>query len=348
MGNETKADGTTIQVPAGTYHFSVSDGTWNRTEGNVEIVSEKNLTVALPDGEWFGDIKLLDKNKNPYAGEQDKSAHKAVYQIPDTISSSGIYLNAASGALPDDGTTRLKTIYTGTDGNDKSELNRTWNSQYSVLAFCLNQGLEGRVFQLEAQYTVADESRADFGYVMIQSYEVELQRYPTLKNISAKAGNTELMTGFQNLTMAYELRTTADRVVISGTPLEEGCTVLVDQNASGIVELPEKKTYEIPVSVSYGEGNPTVYTLRITRTDAAKVTLQVPADTEVQVTNQALSEIKAEDDGTYLLIPGEQYTYTATKGSWYHSISIVPGFRRKDGACGSTRDQRCYDSLCTV
>lgn len=47
-GNETKADGTTIQVPAGTYHFSVSDGTWNRTEGNVEIVSEKNLTVALP------------------------------------------------------------------------------------------------------------------------------------------------------------------------------------------------------------------------------------------------------------------------------------------------------------
>ena len=138
-GNETKADGTTIQVPAGTYHFSVSDGTWNRTEGNVEIVSEKNLTVALPDGEWFGDIKLLDENKNPYAGEQDKSAHKAVYQIPDTISSSGIYLNAASGALPDDGTTRLKTIYTGTDGTDKSELNRTWNSQYSVLAFCLNQ-----------------------------------------------------------------------------------------------------------------------------------------------------------------------------------------------------------------
>lgn len=71
----------------------------------------------------------------------------------------------------------------------------------------------------------------DFGYVMIQSYEVELQRCPTLKNISVKAGNTELMTGFQNLTMAYELRTTADRVVISGTPLEEGCTVLVDQNA---------------------------------------------------------------------------------------------------------------------
>ena len=120
-GNETKADGTTIQVPAGTYHFSVSDGTWNRTEGNVEIVSEKNLTVALPDGEWFGDIKLLDKNKNPYAGEQDKSAHKAVYQIPDTISSSGIYLNAASGALLDDATTRLRTIYTGTDGKDKSE-----------------------------------------------------------------------------------------------------------------------------------------------------------------------------------------------------------------------------------
>ena len=320
-GNETKADGTTIQVPAGTYHFSVSDGTWNRTEGNVEIVSEKNLTVALPDGEWFGDIKLLDKNKNPYAGEQDKSAHKAVYQIPDTISSSGIYLNAASGALLDDATTRLRTIYTGTDGKDKSETARTWNSEYTALAFCLQKGMGGRTFQLEAQYTVTDENRADFGYVMIQSYEMELQRYPTLKNIFVKAGNTELMTGFQNLTMAYELCTTSDRVVISGTPLEEGCTVLVDQNASGIVELPEKKTYEIPVSVSYGEGNPTVYTLRITRTDAAKVTLKVPADTEVQVTNQALSEIKAEDDGTYLLIPGEQYTYTATKGSWYHSTA---------------------------
>ena len=320
-GNETKADGTTIQVPAGTYHFSVSDGTWNRTEGNVEVDAAKQLTLALPDGEWFGEIKLLDNDKNPYAGEQDQAAHKAIYQIPDTISSSGIYLNAASGALPDDGTTRLKTIYTGTDGNDKSELNRTWNSQYSVLSFCLNQGLEGRAFQLEAQYTVADESRADFGYVMIQSYEMELQRYPTLKNISVKAGNTELMTGFQNLIMAYELRTTSDRVVISGTPLEEECTVLVDQNTSGIVELPEKKTYEIPVSVVYGEGMPTVYTLRVTRTDAAKVTLNIPADTEVQVINQASSEIKAEDDGTYLLVPGEQYTYTATKETWYHSTA---------------------------
>ena len=74
-------------------------------------------------------------------------------------------------------------------------------------------------------YKRQDENRADFGYVMIQSYEMELQRYPTLKNIFVKAGNTELMTGFQNLTMAYELCTTSDRVVISGTPLEEGCTV---------------------------------------------------------------------------------------------------------------------------
>ena len=38
----------------------------------------------------------------------------------------------------------------------------------------------------------------------------------------------------------------------------------------------------------------------------------------MQVTNQALSESKADDDGTYLLIPVEPYTYTATKGSWYH------------------------------
>lgn len=320
-GNETKADGTTIQVPAGTYHFSVSDGTWNRTEGNVEVDAAKQLTLALPDGEWFGEIKLLDNDKNPYAGEKDQAAHKAVYQIPDTISSSGIYLNAASGALPDAGTTRLRTIYTGTDGKDKSETNRTWNSQYTALAFCLNKGLEGRTFQLEAQYTVADESRADFGYVMIQSYEMELQRYPTLKNISVKAGNTELMTGFQNLTMEYELQTTAERIVISGESEEDGCTVLVNQTASHVVNLPEKKTYEIPVSVSYGEGTPTVYTLRVTRTDAVRVTLNVPADTEVQVTNQADSEIKAEDDGTYLLVPGEQYTYTATKEIWYHSTA---------------------------
>ncbi len=347
-GNETKADGTTVQVPAGTYHFSVSDGTWNRTEGNVEIASEKNLTVALPDGEWFGDIKLLDNNKNPYAGEQDKAAHKAVYQIPDTIGSNGIYLNAASGALPDDGTTRLRTIYMGTDGQDKSTFNRTWNSQYTALAFCVLQGMEGRTFQLEAQYTVEDESRADAGYVMIQSYEMELQRYPTLKNISVKAGNTELMTGFQNLTMEYELRTTSDRVVISGTPLEEDCKVLVNQNTSGMVELQEKKTYEIPVSVVYGEGTPTVYTLRVTRTDAAKVTLNVPADTEVQVINQASSEIKSEDDGTYLLVPGEQYTYIATKEKLVSQYRAIPCFRWKDGECGSTGDPGCHDSFCTV
>ena len=50
-GNVSTAQGTQIQVVAGTYQFSVSDGGYNRVDGEVVVKGQQSVTVTLPDGE---------------------------------------------------------------------------------------------------------------------------------------------------------------------------------------------------------------------------------------------------------------------------------------------------------
>ena len=193
-GNVSTAQGTQIQVVAGTYQFSVSDGGYNRVDGEVAVKGQQFVTVTLPDGEWFGEINLLDDDraKKSFAKEQDTNAHRAVYQIPDVTGTTAIILNAAYGkGIPDSKTTLLRTIYVGVNGTDASDISRSWNSTAVKLSQCVKNGLEGRTFLLEAQYPVKDKSRADYGYTMIQSYEMVLERYPTLRALSVKDGDTE-------------------------------------------------------------------------------------------------------------------------------------------------------------
>ena len=100
-----------VDVVAGTYSFSVSDGGFNRTEGTVSVSADTQVSVELPYGEWFGDIKLLDSNKEPYAYTQNTNNHTAEYWVEDTAQAlASIYLNAAMGQVPTERTTKLRTI----------------------------------------------------------------------------------------------------------------------------------------------------------------------------------------------------------------------------------------------
>ena len=50
-GNVTSTVGTSLQVVEGDYTFCVSDGTYNRTEGNIRVREGMNFSVELPTGE---------------------------------------------------------------------------------------------------------------------------------------------------------------------------------------------------------------------------------------------------------------------------------------------------------
>ena len=303
-GNETNVVGKTVQVVAGEYDFRISDGGHNRSEGKVTITEDTLLTTILPHGEWFGDIKILDKNREPYSYIQDVPTHTAVYQIPDIAGAiSHLYLNVEQGAVPSSSHTKLRTIYTGTNGIDYSTISRSWESSQTALNYLVRQGMEDTNFLLEAQYL--DEN----AHLRIQSYEISIERVPTLASLVVSAEGTILPLEYDPRVFSYSVTTVSDYLDISAEPFGTNYTV------TGTGTIASTGTHT--VNVSFGNRS-TNYTLDITKKDSVDVTLTIPAGVSVQVENSAGSQI-APVSGVYHLIPGESYTYRATKADHYHT-----------------------------
>ena len=303
-GNETKVTGSQIQVVAGTYDFCVSDGGYNRTEGTITVDGDMTLHADLPAGEWFGAVKILDGSREAYAYVQDAEAHTAVYQIPDVAKELGsLYLNVEQGSVPDADTTKLRTIYVGLNGTDFSTISRSWESTATALTYLLGQNMTGAEFRLEAQYV------DDRGHTQIQSYEMKLERTPTLAALTVTADGTRLPVSFDPATYSYEVITVSDTLVIDAEPFDSGYQV------SGSGTVVSSGSHKISVSAG---GNTAEYTLNVVKKASVAVTLTVPSGVEVQVENAAGSVV-APVNGVYHLIPGESYTYRATKNTHYHT-----------------------------
>lgn len=322
-GNETTATGTTISLLPGDYDFVVSDGGYNRTEGSINVTDTVTLSVELPSGEWFGDIKILrldvdaDGNKIPYEYVQDKEAHKAQYYIDDTASkTASMYLNALKGADVLEGT-ELRTIYMGLNGSDYSDDTRTWGSTSTSLTQLIEQGMTGRTFALEAQYT------GDDGYVMIQSYEMTLIRVPTLTSIVLRDGNgTSLFSGYDSMITEYTVNTINDTIdVETETYGKTGYTVTVESENK--VTDTQAEIYDgenkLTVTVSHTNGQSRTYNFTIVKTEAAFVTMKPSADVTVEIQNANGNVIEPKETNVYELVPGQIYTYIGTKLSHYHS-----------------------------
>lgn len=312
-GNVTTVVGSSIQVVAGNYDFCVCDGGYNRTEGSITVSGNMELSVILPSGEWFGDVKLLDSNKEAYPYTQNVASHTAVYQIPDVAKElNNVYLNVGQGNVPDKETTKLKTRYTGVNGADYSGINRSWESTATALTYLLKQEMVGADFHLEAQYVDSN------GHTQIQSYEMRLERTPTLKGLTVVADGTVLPVEFDPVTYRYEVSTVSENLDITAEAFDDSYEV------SGTGTVASSGTHVIEVSA---EGKHTEYMLQVTKKDSVAVTLTIPDGVSVQVENAAGSVI-APVDGIYYLVPGESYTYRATKNDHYHTAYI---FTASDG-----------------
>lgn len=309
-GNETMVKGTTLPVIAGDYSFRVSDGGYNRTEGKLTVSGATTLAVTLPSGQWFGKVNILDEKKDPDAPfpcVQDEVAHTATFRIPDTAKKLGsLYLNVYQGAdIPDREKTKLRTIYTGVNGNDFSTHIRSWESTATALTYLVEQGMTGTRFPLEAQYVDAS------GHTQIQSYEMILERVPTLASLTVSAEGTLLPLTFDPVTYSYDLVTVSDTLEINAQAFGADYNIV----GTGSVAVSGSHT----VTVSYGDKS-TSYQLNITKRGSVGVTISKEAGVSGQVFNTAGSVIAPVGD-VYHLIPGETYRYIATKAEHYHTTA---------------------------
>ncbi|MBR3275704.1 MAG: hypothetical protein IKG08_03730 [Eubacterium sp.] len=329
--NVTVATGTTIDVIAGSYTFDISDGGYNRTEGSLFVDNNTSLTVNLPVGEWFGNIYMRSYNwltgfGNPYRSERDDENHRLTVWVNDTAEGYyGINLVTMIGDVPDQNTTKLRTIYTSVDGRDFSNSTRSWqNSDVTYgneLDSLVARGMEGCSFRLEGQYK--DEK----GYVQIQSFFIDVHRIPTLDSLTVEAEGTRLSLGNEAYTTTGSLlestyvmdktdlavTTVSDTLDITAIPFSSDYTVSGD----GQIAVNENNSIH-EISVTAPDGTTTTYYLNISKTGSAVVNLQVPEGVSVEVQTAFGSVISPVGDA-YHLIPGETYTYIATKDTYYHT-----------------------------
>lgn len=326
-GNVTSAQASTLSVIAGEYRFCVSDGGYNRTEGTITIRADATLTVELPHGNWFGDVQLLSSSREAYPYRLDEAKHTATYQVPDIAGAlSSVYLKAMQGDVPDAANTKLKTIYVGTNGLDYSAYNRSWESNATALTYLLCEGMEGAAFSLEAHYI------GDDGYTRIQSYAMTIERTPTLASLSVNADGTRLPITFDPVTYAYSLVTVSDTIDISAEPYSSDYTI------SGTGSVPSSGNHTLTVTAN---GKTSTYTLQVEKKSAVSVTLRVPSGVGVVLENSAGCGI-SPINGVYRLIPGESYTYRATKNTYYHTEYT---FTARDGMTIDVCAPECVDGL---
>lgn len=307
-GNVTKAEGLHISVIAGEYSFEVSDGGVNRTQGSIAVPGATSVTASLPFGEWFAAVQLLNAAGEPYG-----ISGNGAFQIPDTAGTGGVYLNAQIGDVPDRDTTRLRTIYIGTDGKDKSTVVRSWNSNSTSLSWLLSPSMTGRDFMLEAQYTGAD------GYTMVQSHAVSVVRVPTLKSLSVSAQGVEQLPNFNPGVFEYDLSVIDDAVTVNAAAFSEGCTITANGKSGMTVAVAQNTDVAIE-ALHVDSGQKSVYILHITKADAVNVTLTAQGGVELAVYNAAGTQIPGNQN-IYRLVPGQAYTYIATKDTYFHATA---------------------------
>ena len=323
FGNQTEATGTVCSVVEGTYDFTVTDGAFNRTVGTVAVEGDTDVSVALPEGNWFGAIRLLDADRQAYRSEQNDAAHKLRCFVPDTAGETGLYLNAAAGVMPDPAKTSLRTLYKGTNGADMSATPRSWNSTKTMLAYLLTPGTGSASFTLEAQYTAEND------FTMIQSYAVEIERIPTLSSLALTDGGTALTLPFSPETTDYTVTALQGEPIVEAMPFDE--KYKVDHIQTGNV---------ITVTVTAGMLK-NEYRVRVNTVAPASVQLTVPGGVSAEVFTADGAKVHFSGS-RYQLIPGESYTCIATKNEWYHS---AVSFTAKDGMTVRVAEPQAVDAL---
>lgn len=316
----------TLQLPAGGYLFSVRQE--NRmVSGRIKVTGPKTVTASLPSGDWFNENSLqlssgydADFDANCYA--YTLTDHTATVQVPDSFTGR-LYpyfkLNTTGAAV--------KAVYTDISGAAR-EKDIPAESNATSIDNVLSRGAAGNTVILRASKSGSD------GYTQSVDLTLQLDRMPTLGSLrvtnaadTAQAATESFSSTKTEYT--YKILDSEQVLKIYPTATVSGSSIKVNGNeldADGSATVTISGNTTVTITVSSGNYT-TTYTLAIQPGQGKKVTFKTASDVTLTVVNKNGEELAYTKtigaSGTvnylYTLVPGDDYSYVATQGTYYHA-----------------------------
>ena len=345
--SETKS-GSDVQfsLREGSYNFKVTKDN-NETTGSFKVTKDgtSDLNVDLFSGNMFGEISFYEAHASKTAYPTEEVNGKTVVYIPDDLLNPTWTVQAGE-AVPDAQKADYKVYkdYTaigfGTYYGDESKASNkvSWGSKGSFTqAFRCGLGSADRNIKVVYQNSK--------GYTQRQYHTITLIRVPQLRSLEVKENGAALRLDFTKTNTSYSITTASDELEIGGSCLgSDGVSGEYGSYASGYSitvngeQMPEGGTVKVPVKngdtikvAASGEGQETVYEIKVTKVAAVQMTLKKDSDVALDLYNATNAVVKpasqTDTEVTYNLSPGS-YTWIGTKETYYHvkgTFGIQPG-----------------------
>lgn len=352
---EDDGDGV-LELPGGTYTFRISSKGLT-VSWVVAVSGNTTVTADLPSSPWLNTETFrlsgsYGSETNQYSKFTDAEFLQKYWNdqwtlnvpVPDTFSGA-VYAYAEYNEAELNGIPTLSAHYTmqnqaGTVANETLSFKSMNSGIYSVLA----KGTNGNT----VIYRISCDKN---GYTYTQDYTVTFVRIPTLGAVTVlgtdEDGNTvpqaatEVFTGSKTA-YTYKVLNTLEQVVVSAVPFMENENYTISVNGTAIsddaehgvaVDIPKDRDSIIEVTVTANDQTNT-YTLTIQPGKGRTLTMVCKEDVELQVLNKngmvmPYTTSFSLDNGQnkklykYILIPGEEYMYTATYDTYYHATDKI-------------------------
>lgn len=316
----------TLQLPAGGYTFYVRQG--NRmVSGKITVSGAMTVSASLPTGDWFNESSL--QISSGYDAEFDANCYKytlqdhtATVQVPDSFTGR-LYpyfkLNTTGAAV--------KAVYTDISGAARDKAIPA-ESKATSIDNALSRGAAGNTVILRASKAGSDN------YTQSVDLTLQLDRMPTLGSlrVTNAAGTAQAATESFSSTKTeytYKILDSEQVLKIYPTATVSGSSITVNGNAldtDGSAAVTVSGNTTVTVAVSSGNYT-TTYTLAIQPGQGKKVTFKTASDVTLTVVNKNGEELAYTKtigaSGTvnylYTLVPGDDYSYVATQGTYYHA-----------------------------
>lgn len=316
----------TLQLPAGGYTFYVRQD--NRmVSGKITVSGAMTVSASLPTGDWFNESSLqissgydaeFDANRYAYT----LTDHTATVQVPDSFTGR-LYpyfkLNTTGAAV--------KAVYTDISGAARDKAIPA-ESKATSIDNALSRGAVGNTVALRASRIGSD------GYTQSVDLTLQLDRMPTLGSlrVTNAAGTAQAATESFSSTKTeytYKILDSEQVLKIYPTATVSGSSIKVNGNeldADGSATVTISSNTTVTITVSSGNYT-TTYTLTIQPGQGKKVTFNTASDVTLTVVNKNGEELAYTKtigaSGTvnylYTLVPGDDYSYVATQGTYYHA-----------------------------